>query len=127
MRPSLHAREQLGGLWHRLYLARELFLRWFDRQWWWIAPLLLFFLYLLVGHFDTIGTERRVSEDRYQQILVLQARLDAELRRGSWSDPAYFVVQAATPREASDKLLALTGYIGAERIELLHQSDVESK
>lgn len=127
MKPSLHAREQLDGFADRCFVRRERFLGWVERQWWWLAPLMILGLYMMLDYFDRIAAEREASRDRYSQIEGVQKALASELERRSWCDPAYYIIEARSPRDASDKLMALTGTIGAERIELLHQSDVEKK
>lgn len=127
MKPSFHAREQLGGFWDRAYIARERVLAWIDRNWIWISALLILALYIMVAHFDRIAEEAERGQSRYSQIEGVQKSLAVELDRRSWCDPAYYIIEARSPRDASDKLLRLTGHIGGERIELLHQSDVEKR
>lgn len=104
----------------RAVVARELFFAWAERHWWWLAPMLLLALYLLIAFFDQLDQER----GRYAEIERTQQRIDAELARGSWCDPAYFVVEARSPQEAANKLLNLTIHVDSERMSLMHLRDV---
>lgn len=88
---------------------------WADRNWWWIAPSALFVLYMVVCTLDQLDQAR----GRYAQITRDQAAIIEALNKASYCDPAYYVIEAESPRAASDKLRALNTHIDSYRIQLL--------
>lgn len=88
---------------------------WADRNWWWMAPTLLFALYVVTCTVDRLDEARgRYAQIEHDQAAILQA-----LNRASYCDPAFYIIEADSARAASDKLLKLNMHIDAHRISLL--------
>jgi len=117
MKPSIEARELLGYSW------RERMQRWCDRNWFWIAPMLILFLYLLIAWFD----QRDREAGLYQRIQMQQAQIDEQRHALMLKEPAYFILEARTPSEAASKLMAIATQADVKRIGALDERDRQKK